>query len=77
MLHALDAHLKGATPDYTAQYRTRLGNGNWRWILARGQVAERDGDGLPFGATVLSTPGHTAGHIALLLHRDGRSWRRH
>lgn len=45
--HALDAHLEGATPDYTAQYRTRLGNGNWRWILARGQVAERDGAGRP------------------------------
>ena len=47
VLHALDAHLIGATPDYTAQYRTRLGNGNWRWILARGQVAERDGAGQP------------------------------
>jgi diguanylate cyclase (GGDEF)-like protein len=47
VLHALDAHLNGATPDYTAQYRTRLGNGNWRWILARGQLAERDPDGRP------------------------------
>lgn len=47
VLHALDAHLIGATPDYTAQYRTRLGNGNWRWILARGQVAERDAAGQP------------------------------
>lgn len=47
VLHALDAHLAGATPDYTAQYRTRLGNGNWRWILARGQVAERNGAGEP------------------------------
>ncbi|MET0980683.1 MAG: cache domain-containing protein, partial [Telluria sp.] len=47
VLHALDAHLNGAMPDYTAQYRTRLGNGNWRWILARGQVAERDADGRP------------------------------
>jgi diguanylate cyclase (GGDEF)-like protein len=47
VFHALDAHLDGVTPDYTAQYRTRLGNGNWRWILARGQVAERDRDGRP------------------------------
>jgi len=47
VLHALDAHLAGTTPDYTAQYRTRLRNGNWRWILARGQVAERDGRGRP------------------------------
>jgi len=47
VFHALDAHLDGVTPDYTAQYRTRLGNGNWRWILARGQVAERDREGRP------------------------------
>ncbi|MBD8529914.1 diguanylate cyclase [Massilia sp. CFBP 13647] len=47
VLHALYAHLQGATPDYTAQFRTRLGNGNWRWILVRGQVAERDGMGQP------------------------------
>jgi glyoxylase-like metal-dependent hydrolase (beta-lactamase superfamily II) len=30
-----------------------------------------DGDELPFGATVVSTPGHTEGHISLLLPRDG------
>jgi glyoxylase-like metal-dependent hydrolase (beta-lactamase superfamily II) len=30
-----------------------------------------DGDRLPFGATAVHTPGHTAGHIALLLPRDG------
>jgi glyoxylase-like metal-dependent hydrolase (beta-lactamase superfamily II) len=30
-----------------------------------------DGDELPFGATVVATPGHTQGHIALLLPRDG------
>ncbi len=30
-----------------------------------------DGELLPFGATALHTPGHTAGHLALLLPRDG------
>ena len=30
-----------------------------------------DGDELPFGATAVHTPGHTAGHMALLLGRDG------
>ena len=29
-----------------------------------------DGDELPFGATVVHLPGHTQGHIALLLPRD-------
>ena len=30
-----------------------------------------DGELLPFGATALHTPGHTAGHLQLLLPRDG------
>ncbi len=30
-----------------------------------------DGEILPFGATAVHTPGHTAGHLALLLPRDG------
>lgn len=30
-----------------------------------------DGDALPFGGTVVHTPGHTQGHISLLLSRDG------
>ena len=30
-----------------------------------------DGETLPFGATAVHTPGHTAGHLALLLPRDG------
>ena len=30
-----------------------------------------DGEVLPFGATAVHTPGHTAGHLALLLPRDG------
>jgi glyoxylase-like metal-dependent hydrolase (beta-lactamase superfamily II) len=38
-------------------------------IVVEHEVA--DGDTLPFGATALHTPGHTAGHLALLLPRDG------
>ncbi len=30
-----------------------------------------DGDVLPFGAVAVHTPGHTAGHLSLLLPRDG------
>jgi glyoxylase-like metal-dependent hydrolase (beta-lactamase superfamily II) len=31
----------------------------------------KDGEALPFGAVALHTPGHTAGHLAMLLPRDG------
>ena len=47
VLSGLDEHLAGATPQYAGQYRTRLGNGNWRWILVRGQVVERGAGGRP------------------------------
>ena len=47
VLRGLDEHLQGATPHYAGQYRTRLGNGNWRWILVRGRVAERAPGGQP------------------------------
>ena len=47
VLVGLDEHLRGATSHYTGQYRTRLGNGNWRWILARGRVVERAPGGRP------------------------------
>jgi glyoxylase-like metal-dependent hydrolase (beta-lactamase superfamily II) len=30
-----------------------------------------DGETLPFGAVAVHTPGHTAGHLSLLLPRDG------
>ena len=33
--------------DRDLEYRTRLGNGNWRWILVRGRVAERAPGGQP------------------------------
>lgn len=47
VLRGLDEHLQGATPHYAGQYRTRLGNGNWRWILVRGRVVERAPGGQP------------------------------
>jgi PAS domain S-box-containing protein len=41
----LDAHLKGATPHYEAEYRLRHKDGHWVWILAKGTVLERGADG--------------------------------
>ncbi len=44
---ALDAHLRGDGPVYTAQYRVRHPDGDWRWVLDRGQVVARTADGQP------------------------------
>ncbi|CAK0781179.1 histidine kinase [Gammaproteobacteria bacterium] len=39
---ALDAHLKGDTPAYEAEYRLRHKEGHWVWVLDRGKVMVRD-----------------------------------
>jgi diguanylate cyclase (GGDEF)-like protein/PAS domain S-box-containing protein len=33
---------KGERPDYAVEHRVRSRNGEWRWILSRGRVTERD-----------------------------------
>jgi len=47
VLWARDAHLKGDTPAYEAEYRLRTREGSWRWVLDRGSVVERDAAGRP------------------------------
>ncbi|HZJ71923.1 MAG TPA: sensor domain-containing diguanylate cyclase, partial [Planctomycetota bacterium] len=34
--------LKGLRPTYAVEHRVRARNGEWRWILSRGRVTERD-----------------------------------
>ena len=34
--------MKGLRPDYTVEHRVRTASGEWRWILSRGRVTERD-----------------------------------
>ncbi len=41
----LDAHLAWEAPFYEAEYRMKTKSGEWKWILARGQVVEWDADG--------------------------------
>lgn len=43
----LDAHLRGETPFYEAEYRLWSKDGGWKWILDRGRVVERDEHGAP------------------------------
>ncbi|KAF1017177.1 MAG: putative signaling protein [Stenotrophomonas maltophilia] len=44
---ALDAHLAGRLPQYSAQFRFRQPDGQYRWVLDRGRVAARTADGQP------------------------------
>jgi diguanylate cyclase (GGDEF)-like protein len=44
---ALRDHFHGRTLDYVAEHRVRRGNGGWTWVLTRGMLAERTGDGRP------------------------------
>ena len=34
--------MKGLRPSYTVEHRVRARNGEWKWILSRGRVTERD-----------------------------------
>ncbi len=47
VLWVRDAHLKGHTPAYEAEYRLRTREGGWKWVLDRGAVVERDAAGRP------------------------------
>lgn len=44
---ALNAHLSGQTPYYETEHRLRTKSGEWKWVLDRGKVVERDADGTP------------------------------
>jgi diguanylate cyclase (GGDEF)-like protein/PAS domain S-box-containing protein len=44
---ALKDHYEGRSPDFAAEHRIARRDGQWRWILVRGMVAERDENGKP------------------------------
>ena len=47
---AIDAHFRGETPNLRLQYRALTKQGQWRWRLVCGKVAERAPDGKPLRA---------------------------
>ncbi|MDP8244349.1 MAG: PAS domain S-box protein [Candidatus Hinthialibacter antarcticus] len=51
VLRAWAAHLRGLFSSYQAEYRLCSKNGEWRWVLDRGQVVESDGYGRPLRAS--------------------------
>jgi PAS domain S-box-containing protein len=44
---SMDAHLEGRAASYEVEFRVRTKSGTWKWMLGRGTVMERDGDGNP------------------------------
>ncbi len=40
-------HAAGETEIYESTYRARAADGQWRWLLERGRIVERDPDGTP------------------------------
>lgn len=46
-MDAVNAHLEGRSPVYLAEFRMRTREGDWRWILSRGQIIERAPSGQP------------------------------
>ena len=45
MRAALDAHLEGRSDAYACEFRLRAADGGYRWVMSRGRVAARDGQG--------------------------------
>jgi len=46
----LDRHFRGETEFYANEHRVRCKDGSYKWILDRGKVIERTGDGQPLRA---------------------------
>jgi two-component system sensor histidine kinase/response regulator len=47
VMQAFCAHLEGKAPLYASEFRVQGSDGQWRWIMARGMVVERDAGGKP------------------------------
>jgi len=50
VMEAIEAHLAGRTPYYETEHRLRTRSGQWRWVLSRGRIVERDSEGRPLRA---------------------------
>lgn len=50
VMEILTAHLDGKIDHYETEHRVRCKDGEWKWILDRGQVISRDKDGKPLRA---------------------------
>lgn len=44
---AIEEHVRSDNPYYETKYRIQLKNGDYKWIMARGKLLEKDADGRP------------------------------
>ncbi len=51
VMQKVSANLEGFTSFYECEHRLKTKSGEWRWVLARGKVVERDTDGKPLRHT--------------------------
>jgi len=51
----LTLHLRGAVPQYAAEFRMLSRSGDWKWVLDRGKVVEWDQRGRPLRMTGTTT----------------------
>ena len=67
-LHMLQEHLQGRTQIFETEHRLRTKAGEWKWILARGRVVERDSSGKPLrmAGTFLDTTDRKRAEQALV-----------
>ncbi len=65
---SIAGHLGGTNDLFEAEYRMRRRNGGWVWLLARGQVVERDAKGGPtkLAGTLLNIDKRKKSEAALL-----------
>jgi PAS domain S-box-containing protein len=47
---ALRSHMQGHSAMLEVEHRVRSKSGDWKWVLTRGKVVERDGKGIPLRA---------------------------
>ena len=51
VMQKINANLEGLTSFYECEHRLKTKSGEWKWVLARGKVVERDNDGKPLRHT--------------------------
>lgn len=74
VMNDLQAHLDGKKPATAVEFRALCKDGSWKWILGRGMVVSRDGDGKPVRLVGTNTDITERKHAELaakaLIHRN-------